>query len=173
MAMKGKAGFTIVEGLIAAAVTGMLITAATGVFMGVMRFHRQASARAEVQRDSRVGLELIQREVAQARGHTIVIDRFDAAQPPYSRITFSTFDGRTLTFYQKGTRLLLKTIKGTAIFTAPIASNLREVIFSYPRSDAPDLVAVSMTFEKTTYQGNQKSLELGLANIRIENGDAY
>lgn len=168
-----RLGFTLVEAVMTAAVAGVVGITAASLFFQVSRFQRSARARAEVQRDARVSLELIEREAAQGRGHTIVIDRLDASQPPYSRLTFSTFDGRTVSFYQQGQTLFQSVTRGGATSTTRLARGLREALFSYPRSDDPSLLAIALTFERSTYQSGSKSLELSLAKVRVQNGDAY
>lgn len=170
---RSRRGFTLTEVLIFAAMAGIVSLAASGLFLHATRFNRQASARSQNQRDARVSLLTIERELSQARGRTIVIDRLDASQPHYSRIAFSLFDGRTVTVYQKGTKLYRQVSKGGVTSRSLVATGLRQAVFSYPMSDNSSLVSIGLTFERGTYEGASKSLQLSLARVRIQNADAY
>lgn len=168
-----RRGFTLVEAVMASVASGMLLLVVSSMFLNITRFNRQASATGEVQRSARVALSAMEREVAQARGRTVVIDRFDAAQPPYSRLTFTGHDGRTVAFYQKGTRLLRRVTLGGSASTSIISSDLRQVTFSYPSSDNAGLISIGVAFERGTYQGLKKSLQLSVAKVRVQNPNAY
>lgn len=157
----------------ASAVIGMVSVVIATLILQVTRFDRQTSARGQVQQAARVSLSAMEREVAQARGRTIVIDRLDAAQPPYSRMTFSGADGRTVSFYQDGGRLFRSVTKAGVTTKSVVAADLRQVVFSYPASDNASLISISATFERGTYQGSTKSMQLSLAKVRIQNPDAY
>lgn len=169
----GRRGFTLVEAVMASAGMGMILIVISSLLLQVTRFNRQVSARGEVQRSARVALSAMEREVSQARGRTIVIDRLDAAQPPYSRMSFSGPDGRTVSFYQSGTRLLRRVTAAGGTNTSVLASDLRQVVFAYPSSDNSALLSIGVTFERGTYQGSSKSLQLALSKVRIQNPDAY
>lgn len=171
--MTNKGGFTLVEAVMTAGAAGIVALIAASMMLQVTRFDRQVSARAGVQRDSRISLEVIERELSQARGRSILIDRYDADQPPYSRVTFGTLDGRTISYYQRGSRLYRRLLVNGAPSTAVVATGLRRVVFSYPMSDAAALVSIGLTFERKTYQGRDKSLQLSLAKVRVQNPDAY
>lgn len=168
-----RRGFSLIESVITSACVGVLALIASSLLLQITRFHRQVSARQQIQRDARVSVSSIEREVAQARGRTIVIDREDSSQPPYSRLTFSSFDGRTVCFYQKGTTLYRRVIKNGATTKSIVATELRQVLFTYPQSENSALVAVSATFERKTYSAGKKSLQLAISRVRIQNPDAY
>lgn len=173
MALKRAPGFTLVEVVIAAAVAGVVSLLAASLTLQIVRFNSQVTARAAVTRDARVSLGVIQRELSQARGHTVVIDRYDADQPPYSSAAFTTIDGHDVCYYQRGSRLYRRVVKGAAISTAIVAAGLRQALFSYPMSDATGLLSVALTFEQATYGGQRKSLSLSSSKIRIQNPDAF
>lgn len=169
----GAGGFTLIEAVMSAAVLGMVFLVGSTLFLQLTRFNQQARARSEIQRDARVDLALIEREIAQARGRTIVIDRLDADQPPYSRMSFSGFDGRSVAFYQKGRGLFRKVVSPSGTDTTLLATGLRQALFTYPRSDDTDLIAVGLTFERNSYEGRKKTLLLSVSKVRVQNGDAY
>lgn len=169
MALRTKKGFTIVELLIASALVGVISLVAATLLPRVLRFDSQVAARASVARDARESLGVIVQELAQARGHTVVIDRYDSGQPPYSQATFSTVDGRTVTYYQRGSRLYRRVGASTAL----VATGLRQVAFSYPMSDQTSLVSLAVTFEQAAGDGSAKSLELSSVKVRLPNADSY
>jgi prepilin-type N-terminal cleavage/methylation domain-containing protein len=171
MAMTQR-GFTLAEAMIASAALGMISLVAGTLLLNTSRFNTQASARAAIQRDARICVEGISRELAQARGHTIVVDRYDAGQPPYSRLTFSQTDGRTVSYYQRGRGLYRKMIVGASVSTVLVADGLRQAAFSYPRSDNAGLVAISVAFERAN-ASSTKALELSLSHVRVQNPDAF
>jgi type II secretory pathway pseudopilin PulG len=167
-----RRGFTLAEALLATAALGMISLVASALLLNTIRFDKQARARAGIQADARVCIEGITRELAQARGHTIAIDRYDASQPPYSRLTFSQTDGRTVSYFQRGPKLYRKVTAGAAVSTVLVADGLRQAAFSYPRSDTSGLVAISVTFERSAGQA-AKSLEVSLSHVRVQNPDAF
>lgn len=171
--LRDRRGFTLTELLIVSACVGVVGMIAAALFTHVSRFDRQVSARQQIQRDARVSLSSIERDVAQARGRTIVIDREDSAQPPYSRLTFSSHDGRTVTFYQKGTTLYRRVVRSGTTSRSIVATGLRQLLFTYPRSENSALVAISATFERSTSVSGRKSLQLAMSRVRVQNPEAY
>src|SRR5687767_4594822 len=94
------AGFTLAEVMITVAILGIVFALAPKVMIDTYKFFRLTIARSEIQRDARAALDLINRRLRQAESDTVVVDRKDANQPPYSRVTFNTVQGSTLAFYQ-------------------------------------------------------------------------
>jgi Tfp pilus assembly protein FimT len=173
MALKSRPGFTLIEAVMTAAAAGVLFLVAGALILQITRFNRQVGAHEKIQRDARVALAGIEREIAQARGHTVVIDRYDVNQPPYSRLTFSGVDDRTVSYYQQGTKLLRRVVKGGVSDTVLVADGLRQVTFSYPMSENSTLVSLSVAFERATYGEASKSFQLSLGRVRIQNPDAF
>jgi hypothetical protein len=86
-------------------------------------------------------------------------------QGPYSRIRFTHIDGRTFQYRQEGNTL----IQGVNGVESVLTRNLVYIAFTFPRSDYPRLVSVSMTMGKKTYLENIKELELTVQKIRVMN----
>jgi type II secretory pathway pseudopilin PulG len=169
MALRDRRGFTITELLLAAAAAGMISVVSASLLMRVIRFNSQVTARATVTRDARASLQVLEQELAQARGHTVVIDRYDASQPPYSQATFTTVDGRAVTYYQRGSRLYRRRGPSTSV----VATGLRQVVFTYPMSDATGLLSLAVTFERAAGDGGTKTLELSSVKVKVQNADSF
>jgi hypothetical protein len=125
-------------------------------------------ARYEIQRDSKNAINIINRNLRQAKSSSITITQ-QTGQPPYSRINFNKYvtstTVRPMSFYQQGTELFA--VDGGS--TRTLTENLRYIAFTYPRTDDDDVVSVSLTLEKATFQGRSKALQLAVEKVRIMN----
>jgi prepilin-type N-terminal cleavage/methylation domain-containing protein len=158
-----RAGFTLVEALMVVAIVGVVFGLAPTLLIQMTRFFRQNRARVEIQRDARNALDLINRNLRQAKASTVVVDAA-ASQPPYSRIAFTKAQGSSLTFYQQG-----KTLYMVSGGTKAISSNLRYLAFTYPRSDDDNIISVSITMETGTFETKTKALQLSVEKVRVMN----
>jgi prepilin-type N-terminal cleavage/methylation domain-containing protein len=166
---KKKKGYTLMELMIVVAIMGIVLLAAPRIFKNAFRFVRLSFARAEIQKNARGSLGNINRELRQAVASTIVIDQ-DTGMPPHSRITFTRYrpDGNTrqVSYYQNGKQLFLS-IDGAD--GKMIADSLKYIAFSYPKTDDDSIISVSITFEKATYEGASKALQMAVEKVRIMN----
>lgn len=164
-----KRGYTLMELMIVVAIMGILLLAAPQIFKNAFRFVRLSFARAEIQKNARGSLSNINRELRQAQASSIVIDQL-TDMPPHSRITFTRYtpDGSTrqVSYYQKGKKLYLS-IDGAD--GKMVANYLKYIAFSYPKTDDDSIVSVSLTFEKATYEGATKALQMAVEKVRIMN----
>lgn len=170
--LRCRRGHTLVEMMVTVAIVGVVVLGMSGVLAFINRFHRQASARYAVQRNARVSLDVIQRFLSEARGRSIVIDRFNASQPVYSRIGFTDIDGRFHEFYQDGSRLMKKTVSGTEVRLIVLARGLRQAVFSYPSSGSARLVSIALSFEEAGSAKSSQAFQLAVNRVRIQNPDA-
>lgn len=161
---KQKNGFTLVEMMLVVAITGIIASIGPRLMVQLQSFYMLTTARGEIQRDARASLDTINRFLRQAKYRTIHIET-PTNQAPFSRIRFIHMDERSMTFEQQGNKLI-QTINGQ---TKTIAENLVYIAFTFPRSDHPKLVSVSITMGKTIYLGRQKELELTIQKIRVMN----
>ncbi len=157
-------GFTLVEAIIVVAIIGILAMTGPRLMIQIQNFYMMTTARNEIQRDARTTLDIINRFVRQAKYRSIIIDT-PSGQGPYSRITFDHVDGREFKFYQQGSKLIQE-VEGK---TTPISRNIVYLAFTFPRSDYPKLVSVSMTMGKAIQLGRRKELELTIQKIRVMN----
>ena len=157
------------ELMIVVAILGVVVSVGSRLFIQTTRFVRLSSARSEIQRDARMALANMNREIRQAQASSVVVDQA-AGQPPQSRITFTRYkpDGssQTVSYYQQGKKLYLQV--GAQAGRA-IAENLRYIAFTYPKTDDGTIISVSVTFEKATYEAQTKSLQMAVEKVRIMN----
>jgi len=153
------------------AIVGIVSVVVGSILVQVTRFYRQTTARSEIQRNARAALDVMQRGISEAKGRTIIIDRLNGDQPHYSRITFTSVEGPIISFYQEGTKLKHTVLSGGATKQIQLADNLRLMTISYPQSDNAQLLSLGLAFEKTTYEGGAKSLQMSLEKVRIQNPD--
>ena len=165
---KARAGYTLMELIIAVAIMGIVLLGAPELFTRIFQFIRLSIATAEIQKSARSALSNMNRDIRQARASSVTVDQI-SGQPPYSRITFTKMrDGGSdvLSYFQRGNRLYLS-VNGAEGKLA--ADTLRQVYFSYPRSDDSSIISVSITFEKETYEGGSKALQMAVEKVRIMN----
>ncbi|MEW5694148.1 MAG: prepilin-type N-terminal cleavage/methylation domain-containing protein [Candidatus Hydrogenedentota bacterium] len=164
-----KKGYTITELMIAVTIIGVIILAAPQIFTGIYRFTRLATARAEIQKNARSTISNINRALRQAQAGTITVDQV-SGQPPHSRITFTRYkpDGSTqvVSYYQQGKSLYMSVDGATG---QKIQDYLRYIAFTYPETDNDTIISISVTFEKETYEGGTKALQMAVEKVRIMN----
>jgi prepilin-type N-terminal cleavage/methylation domain-containing protein len=161
---RSEQGFTLVEALLVTAMVGILAMVGPRLMINLQKFYMQTTARNVIQRDARAIIDLLNRFLRQGKYRTIIIDT-PTGQGPYSRITFEHIDGRSVSFYQSGENLI-QSIDGT---TTTICRNLIYIAFSFPRSDFPRLVSVSMTIGELSFNSEVKELELTIQKVRVMN----
>jgi len=157
-------GMTLVEIMIVVAILGIMFRVGPQILTNVTRFYRLNSARIETTRDARDSLAQINKMLRQTVSSTIVISR-EANQPPYSNLTARTVDGREIKYFQSGTNLNFMADGSTRT----ISRNLRYLGFTYPRTDDPSIISVAVTFEKGTYEGQSKAIQMAIEKVRIMN----
>lgn len=161
---RGRAGYSLTEMMMVVAIMGILATVGPTLLIGVQNFFLMTSARYEVQRDARATLDTVNRYLRQAVAGTIVIDT-PSGQGPYSRIRFRHVDGRYMEFRQNGSSLV-QVIENRV---STITKNLAYIAFTYPRTDDPSIVSVSITMSKNIQLGRKKVLELTIQKVRVMN----
>ncbi|MCB4756710.1 MAG: prepilin-type N-terminal cleavage/methylation domain-containing protein [Elusimicrobia bacterium] len=157
-------GVTLIEMMIVVAILGILASVGPLLLKNVTRFYRLNAARLETVRDARNCLTQINQALRQATASTIVISQ-ESGQPPYSTIFAQTVDSRSLKFYQSGNKLNF--VQNAS--TVTISENLRYIAFTYPRTDDSTILSVSVTFEKKTYEGQTKAIQMAIEKVRIMN----
>ncbi|HAM35285.1 MAG TPA: hypothetical protein DEB40_11530 [Elusimicrobia bacterium] len=165
LGLRRRGGYTLSELMIVVAILGALSSVGPILLLNLNNFYLTTTARSEVQRDARVALDNINRFLRQGVASSITIDTPASNGGPYSRIRFLHVDNRAIQFYQNGNRLI-RSINGNE---STISGNLLYVAFSYPRSDDPSIVSVSMTMGKNVQLGQRKVLELTIQKVRIMN----
>lgn len=159
-----KKGYTLIEMMIVVGIIGVVFSSAYPLMRQMTNFWRLTTARNNIQRDVRVSLDTINRFSRQAVASTVVLDQA-AGQPPYSRCTFTSVQGKTVSFYQSGNRLFMSMDGKDTI----LSSNLAYIAFTYPRSDDISILSVAVTMQSPTYMGGKKALQLSIQKVRVMN----
>jgi prepilin-type N-terminal cleavage/methylation domain-containing protein len=161
---RSRAGYTLTELMIVVAILGSVSTVGPLLLTQLQNFYLMNTARGEIGRDARTSLDFINRMLRQAVDGTIVIDT-PSGQGPYSRIRMRHVDGRYLEFRQSGSDLLAVVGNNTSV----LSKNLIYVAFTFPRSEDPTIVSVSLTMGKSIQLGRRKVLELTIQQVRVMN----
>jgi len=151
--------------MIVVAIMGSLAVIGPNLYKNVRRFFFLSNARLELQRTARTTLSLITRQLHQGVSSSISISRASAGQPYYSQITYSDINSRQIKLYQNGKKLMMVVNSSTKTLT----SDLRYLAFALPRSEDMGIVSVSVTLEKSTYEGKTKALHMASERVRVMN----
>jgi prepilin-type N-terminal cleavage/methylation domain-containing protein len=161
---RSRAGYSLTELLMVVGIVGILSSVGPLLLTNLQNFYLMTTARNDIQRDARAALDIINRNLRQAQHGTIVIDS-PSGQGPYSRIRFKHVDDRYMEFRQNGASLIFT----SGNTNSTISRNLVYIAFTYPRTDDPTIVSVSMTMGKSIQLGRRKVLELTIQKIRVMN----
>ena len=161
---KTPRGYTITELMIVVAILGIVSSVGPMLLINLQNFYLMTTARSEIERDARQSLDTMNRFIRQAIAGTVVIDT-PSGQGPYSRIRFNLVDGRSVDFHQSGASLVQLMGNNTNTLT----KNLVYIAFTFPRTDDPTIVSVSLTMGKSIQLGRRKVLELTIQDVRIMN----
>lgn len=159
-----RAGYSIVELMMAVAIVGIIASVGPRMLIQAQNYFLMTTARNEIQRDARACIEILNRFLRQGKATSIVIST-PSGQGPMSRIDFQLVDGRNVSFRQNNAQLIQRFAGKETI----ISRNLSYIAFTFPRSDDPTLVSVSMTMSKNVQLGRKKALELTIQKIRVMN----
>lgn len=162
--MTGRRGYSLLEMMVVVTIVGVIAMVGPRLMIQLQNFYLLTIARSEIQRDARATIDIINRFLRQAKYRTIIIDT-PSGEGPYSRIRFTMIGDRAVQFYQDGQKLM-QVVNGV---TTVVSRNIVYLAFTFPRSDYPRLVSVSITMGKSTYKGQRKELELTVQKIRIMN----
>ncbi|MBI5596773.1 MAG: type II secretion system protein [Elusimicrobia bacterium] len=160
--MSGARGYTLTELMVTVAITGTVSSVGWLVMQKSFQAQFMVDAQNEIQQGAFTSFDTLTRLLRPASASSIIIDRFDSSQPPWSRITFDIpSSGQTVSVYQKGQTLYFGSV--------PTFKGLRRITFSYPKSTDAALLSVSLTFEKGVGGGRSKAIQLYIQKIKVQN----
>jgi prepilin-type N-terminal cleavage/methylation domain-containing protein len=166
---KTDKGMTITELMLAIAVFSVISVVLSGMLLYGFRMWRFNNAQLEVQRDARIAMDLIERNLRQASSATVFISRNSLSDPPFSKIHFDKVTGsgfETISIYQNGREIYLEKSGGG---TTRIGFNVRHLSFVSVESGDWNIVSAGLCMEKATYSGKKRASQLVNQKIRIMN----
>ncbi len=164
MRLKARGGYSLVELMLVVVILGIISSVGPLLMTQLQNFYLMTTARNDIQRDARASLDIINRSLRQASINSIVIDT-PTGGGPYSRIRARHVDGRYMEFRQSGTTL----IQVSSNTTSTLSKNLAYIAFTFPRTDNPSIISVSLTMGKSIQLGRRKVLELTIQKVRVMN----
>lgn len=160
--VNNRRGYTLVEVMIVVAILGIISTASALMIQKTIQAQAMADALTNIQQGAFTSYDVISKLLRQASASSVVIDRYDANQPPWSRITFTMpSTGATIQLSQRGQTLYINNTATT--------KDLRILSFCYPQSSDPTVLMVSMTFEQSVGGGQSKAIQLFIQRVKIQN----
>lgn len=169
--IKQDKGVTLIELMLVVVILGILFSVGSNLLLTGWKFTRLSQAKTEIQRDARTCLGLMHLNLRETKYTSVAIYKFGVNNPPCSLISFTNIDGDEISYYQDGNKLYQKIKRSgeTQYFTNRLAENLRYISFAYPRTDDETIISVSLCFERATYAGEAKALQLSVEKVRLMN----
>jgi prepilin-type N-terminal cleavage/methylation domain-containing protein len=147
---KGQRGFTLVEAVITAAISGMLMVVVARLFLGSYTGWLFNYSTMIAQQKSRIFRDSLIKNVRQAQASTVEVSRFNSNQPPRSMLSFTDMQGRNWAFYQfdnearMGKWVPSGGSRAISSYNTVIPDKLERLIFYYP--NAKDLRNLNFAF---------------------------
>jgi prepilin-type N-terminal cleavage/methylation domain-containing protein len=99
-APQSQRGFTLVEMIITALISGMLMVVVARLFLGSYTGWLFNYSSMIAQQKSRIFRDSLIKNVRQAQASTVEVSRFNGNQPPRSMLSFTDMKGKNWVFYQ-------------------------------------------------------------------------
>jgi len=163
--VRARRGVTLMEMMIVVGIVSTLFMVAAPILNQANKQFILTRTKVELQQEARGTMYVVTRSLRQAQGDSITISRANANQPFYSKITFTTEQGRTLVFQQEG-KILYQVISGNK---RVLSRNLNYLAFTFPRTDDMGIISVSITLKKDIYEGRSKALHMASEKVRVMN----
>jgi prepilin-type N-terminal cleavage/methylation domain-containing protein len=147
-------GFTLVEMIVTALISAMLMVVVARLFLGSFKGWLFNYSAMTAQAQARVYRDTIVKRLRQAQASTIEISRYNNNQPVRSMLSFTDVSGKNWVFAQKDDKVVmgpwylntstnLRSISNTA--NTAISSKVERLVFYYP--DLKDLRNVNFALD--------------------------
>lgn len=156
---------TLTELMAVVVIVGIVIVTGAPFLMTINQNIMLSKTRLSLQQDARNIMFLMTKLLMNTKSSTILITRYNNTQPFYSKIVFSTIDGRSYQFYQDGKNLIM--IDGSIIKT--LTSDLRYLAFTFPESSNMKIISISLTLERDLFSGRRKALHMASEKVIVMN----
>ncbi len=166
-----RRGVTLMELIMVVAITSILFGVAAPILLQANRQFIMVRTKLELQQEARGIMYVLTRAIRQAHSDSITISHANDSQPFYSKITFTkegsttTLVSQTLVFQQEGTTLY----QLFGVNKRVLSRNLQYLEFTFPRSDDMSIISVSITLQKSIYEGRTKALHMASEKVRVMN----
>lgn len=160
-----KKGWTLAELMIVVSIFSILSLAVSSLLLQIWRFYRISSVQKELQEEARTIMEMITRNLRNACQSSITIRRHDNSQPHYSRIDFTTVDGKSVSFYQINRSLYQKIGNSTKL----LSKNITYFAVIFPRSYEMNILSVGLTLERDLFDLKKKALHMASEKVMVMN----
>lgn len=163
--INAKKGWTLIELLVIVTIIGILSLSVSSIFLQIWRFYRITVVQKELQEEARTIMELVTRNLRNARSSTLIFSRYNSVQPPYSKVSFTTIDGKNVSYYQIG-RVLYQNIDGNVKI---LSKSITYFAVTPPRSYDLTIVSIALTLEKDLYDIRRKALHMASEKVMVMN----
>lgn len=181
--LSSRRGFTLVEAMIVVAILSIVASVGALLMTQIQNFFLTVNAHNIIQHDDRVALDLMDRFLRQAQASTICIDSPASSTPCscmgglstnggyWSRICFTTIDGRGMRFYQDGSKMIIgiQNSGGSNYYKATISRNLYYLAFSFDNSNNTSIINVALSASQAVQRGRKDILEMSIQKVRVMN----
>lgn len=159
-----RRGMTLMEVIMVVAILGVVAVLTPTLMTKATQMYVLGKTKLELQREARMIMYNITRELRQAQSNTLIIDQ-NTGQPYYSRLRFTKAQGSSITLRQQGKSLIFS--EGVVVST--MTQNLSYVSFTFPRSDDMTIISVAITLQQQIYGGALKALHMASERVRVMN----
>ncbi len=165
-------GISLTEVMITIFILGLVFALGPSLMTQLSRLFILNRTRSELQRETRTTMNMLLLDLRQSSSKTIYIDRLDADQPYYSRVSLKLSDGTQVEYYQNGRLFIRKTTPpgGGGSGTLTLTDSLKLFVICQPQSDSHNYFRLGLTLEKGIYEGKYKSIHMASDSVFTPNG---
>jgi len=161
--MSRRRGHTLVELMVVVVVLGALFALAPRLTLHVTRFFRLSQAKSENLQDARAAVILMTRTLRQAKASSIAIP--DGTSIRFRRTSPAGGGDQDIVYFKRGAELVQEVDGQQLVLT----KNLKSLLF-FPQTGADfSLITISLTMERSTYEGQSKEFHITTDRIKVEN----